>query len=97
MSEESVVVNGCEYVTKADGCKSCEFAPPCRLCTWVDGEVMSDVYRDVETFMVVNKKDHLVIRKKMVRARGVRENKGRGRKNGSKNVSRRVQSDPMEI
>ncbi len=77
-SQKLVVVNGSEYVLSSDECRSCEFHPPCRLCSWVGRDVIDDVYRDVEGFMEVNRKDHIRDRKKLARARGVKEGKGRG-------------------
>lgn len=75
------------YVIKSDECDSCEFIPPCRLCTWVSEEVFEWVYNeDTEALLKLDKKYHIAKRRKAARKLGLKEGKGRG--NGGKNYNK---------
>lgn len=82
------IVNNCEYIVNSVACKTCEFIPPCRLCTWVSKEVFQWVYNeDIEKMLKRDRKWYLKEKRRKMRELGFKENKGRG--NGSVNYGAR--------
>ena len=86
-----MVVSGSGYITKSDECDTCEFTPPCRLCTWVSKDDMDDIYDDIEEYLPFDRKYHVAKRRKWARKLGFKENKGRG------NSKDRVVRKPREV
>ena len=82
-----VVLNNIQYIAKHKDCKTCEWSPPCILCNWLSRESIADIYDDLESYMVCNRKQHVKNKQAKMRMLGLREGLGRG--TSSKNYKRK--------
>lgn len=51
---EIEIIGRLEYTKKHNKCNTCEFVPPCRLCTWVDEDILNN-----DTGIILNRKYHI--------------------------------------
>lgn len=61
--DEIVIVGRLEYVKKNDGCYTCEFIPPCILCTWVSREEVNDALNN-DHGIIFDRKHHVKMKRK---------------------------------
>ncbi len=79
VKSNSVVIadNNIKYIIKTTSCKTCEFTPPCRLCTWISKNDIDDIYCETEEFLPKNRKDFIKDKTKWAKKKGIKLNKKR--------------------
>lgn len=81
--DETITIGRLEYVKKNDGCDSCEFIPPCILCTWVSREKIRDALNN-DQGIIFNRKYH--VKEKMKKMKKLYKLYGKGKDESEINV-----------